>query len=49
LVTREFCCLDYDNGGTPDDGLLVVHSTDGHVVLAEIFERSGTARNPATR
>lgn len=41
LVTREFCCSDYDGGGDPDDGLLVVASARGEVLLAALFDRPG--------
>ena len=41
LVAREFCCSDYDGGGDPDDGVLVVASTAGDVLMAALFDRRG--------
>jgi hypothetical protein len=47
LVTREFCCSDYDGGGDADDGVLVVASPAGDVLLAALFDRSdSSASNP---
>ena len=37
------CCLDWDGGGAPDDGLMVVRSAPDHVVMAAIYE---TGRGP---
>lgn len=41
LVTHQFCCGDYDGGGVPDDGVLVVASADGNVLMAALFDRDG--------
>jgi hypothetical protein len=37
------CCLDWDGGGAPDDGLMVVRSAPDRVVMAAIYE---TGRGP---
>ena len=47
LVTREFCCSDYDGGGDADDGVLVVASRSGDVLLAALFDRpDSSVSNP---
>jgi hypothetical protein len=38
LVSRQYCCQDYDGGGAADDGVLVLGSAAGDVVMAAIFE-----------
>ena len=43
LIVRQFCCSDYDGGGNADDGLLVVASPAGGVVMAAIYEHADTA------
>jgi len=45
LVTRELCCSDYDGGGQADDGVLVLASPDGDVLMAALFDRN-TPRYP---
>lgn len=42
LIVRHFCCSDYDGGGHADDGLLVVASTAGEVLMAAVYERAGS-------
>lgn len=37
--TIEFCCLDYDGGGTSDDALLVVGRPPDRISMAAIYER----------
>ena len=32
------CCLDWDGGGAPDDGLMVVRAATDRVVMAAIYE-----------
>jgi hypothetical protein len=46
LVTLERCCLDFDGGGSEDDGLLVIGVPPDRVVMAAIFERRERARLP---
>lgn len=46
LVTRQYCCVDYDGGGPSDDGVLVVGTATGDVLMAGIFE-AGRAPAPA--
>jgi hypothetical protein len=43
MVTRAFCCSDYDGGGSPDDGLLVVATATGDVLMAALFERGNSS------
>ena len=43
LIVRQFCCSDYDGGGDADDGLLVVASPAGGVLMAAIYERASAA------
>ena len=48
LVTIEHCCLDFDGGGPPDDGLLVLGVPPDRVVMAAIYERpAGGSERPA--
>jgi len=42
LVTRSVCCSDYDGGGKADDGVLVLASQSGDVLMAALFDRSAT-------
>ncbi len=49
LVTREFCCSDYDGGGDADDGLIVVASPGGDVLLAALFDQPGFSTNNLLR
>jgi hypothetical protein len=49
LVTREFCCSDYDGGGDPDDGLIVVASAGGDVLLAALYDGPGFSTNNLLR
>ena len=37
------CCLDWDGGGAPDDGIMIVRSSPDRVVMAAIYE---TGRGP---
>jgi hypothetical protein len=47
LTTREVCCSDYDGGGDADDGVLVVTSSAGEVLLAALFDRpDSSVSNP---
>jgi len=46
LVTLERCCLDFDGGGSQDDGLLVIGVPPDRVVMAAIFERREHSRLP---
>lgn len=39
-VTR-ICCADYDGGGKPDDGLLIMGTAPDKIALAAIFEGDG--------
>ena len=32
------CCLDYDGGGKPDDGVLVLTVPPSHIVMASIYD-----------
>ncbi len=43
LVTFEHCCLDFDGGGPADDGLIVLGVPPDRVVMAAIYERTGSA------
>jgi hypothetical protein len=48
LVTIEHCCVDFDGGGPPDDGLLVIGVPPDRVVMAAIYERpAGAEARPA--
>jgi hypothetical protein len=38
LVTVAHCCLDFDGGGPPDDGLVVIGVPPDRVVMAAIYE-----------
>ncbi len=42
LVTFEHCCLDFDGGGPADDGLIVLGVPPDRVVMAAIYERTGS-------
>jgi len=46
LTTLERCCLDFDGGGRPDDGLLLLGVPPDRVVMAAIFERTADRRLP---
>ncbi|HXE58339.1 MAG TPA: hypothetical protein VNK43_10085 [Gemmatimonadales bacterium] len=37
-VTFRHCCADYDGGGPPDDGLLVIGAPPDRVLMAAIYE-----------
>lgn len=39
LVTLQRCCLDFDGGGSTDDGLLVIGVPPDRVLMAAIYER----------
>lgn len=45
--TTEFCCLDYDGGGSSDDALLVISRPPDRITMAAIIERGTTAKQPA--
>ncbi|HUK22555.1 MAG TPA: hypothetical protein VLV45_13490 [Gemmatimonadales bacterium] len=49
LVTREICCRDFDNGGAADDGLLIVSSPAGEVLLAALYDEPTTTENHPIR
>jgi hypothetical protein len=49
LVTLERCCLDFDGGGRPDDGLLVIGVPPNRVVMAAIYERPGASPDAPVR
>jgi hypothetical protein len=49
LVTREFCCSDYDGGGDADDGLIVVASASGEVLMAALYDGPGFPTNNLLR
>ena len=49
LIVRQFCCSDYDGGGDADDGLLVVASPAGGVLMAAIYERASAADRSVLR
>jgi hypothetical protein len=42
LVTTQHCCLDFDGGGPPDDGLVVIGVPPDRVVMAAIYEHGAT-------
>jgi hypothetical protein len=42
---REFCCLDYDGGGQPDDALIVMGLPPDRIAMAAIYQR-GRAHQP---
>lgn len=41
VVAHSYCCGDLDGGGIPDDGVLVVTSAQGHVLMAALFDGAG--------
>jgi hypothetical protein len=38
LTTFRHCCLDYDGGGPPDDGILVIAAPPDRIHAAAIYE-----------
>jgi hypothetical protein len=42
----EFCCLDYDGDGPPDDALVIVGQPPDRITLAAIYERHGPPGRP---
>jgi hypothetical protein len=44
--TWEFCCLDYDGGGSNDDALVVVARPPDQISMAAIYESSGSPGAP---
>jgi len=49
LVTHTYCCGDFDGGGLPDDGVLVVSTTSGRVLMAALFDKIGYPTNNLLR
>lgn len=47
VVTREFCCLDYDGGGPDDDALVVMRLPPDRITMAALVERGGPPGRPA--
>lgn len=47
VLTREFCCLDYDGGGPDDDALVVMGHPPDRITMAAIVERGGPPGAPA--
>ena len=43
LVTREHCCVDFDGGGPPDDGVLIIGVPPDRVLMAAIYEQGRMA------
>ncbi len=40
LITIRHCCTDFDGGGPPDDGLLVIGVPPDRVMMAALYEES---------
>lgn len=47
VLTREYCCLDYDGGGPDDDALVVMGLPPDRITMAAIVERGGPPGAPA--
>jgi hypothetical protein len=47
VQTAEYCCLDYDGGGAPDDALVIAAQPPDRIALAVIYERDHTGRGRA--
>jgi hypothetical protein len=46
LVTIEHCCVDFDGGGSADDGLVILGVPPDRLVMAAIYERPGGSDRP---
>jgi hypothetical protein len=47
VLTYHFCCRDYDGGGLPDDGVLVLSVPPDRIVMASIYDTRNTSASPA--
>jgi hypothetical protein len=49
LQTTRHCCEDYDGGGVPDDGVLVLELPPDRVLMAVVYEQDGSSAAASTR